>query len=225
VVSVNVTARVEQEYSIEPRHLMFGDVAKGDTPELTMHLRQMNEELFEIREVVPGARCESVELSFKRLPESDWAQQDRAEYTITGRLLPQVPVGKFYARFSIVTTCKRPGVQKLSCTAQANVTTFYEVNPTMLTAAVGAKPGDTNVGSATVSADVPIEVLEASVSGNELSVSTRPGPEENTVVIEMNVLPGARAGLVQEELSFMVKGLGRMVPHTMKAYVVVQTTT
>lgn len=224
LVTVSVSARVEQEYSIEPRHLMFGDIVKGDTPELTMHLRQMGEEPLEIKEITPSVRCESVELSFERLPESEWTQPDRAEYTVTGRLLPQVPVGRFYGQFTIVTTCKRPGVQKLSCSAQANATTFYEVNPSMLTASVGAKPGDLNVGSVTVSASVPIEVLEVSVSGDELSVSSRPGPEENTVLIEVSVLPTAKPGLIQEETTFTVKGPDRVVPHTIRTYVVVQNT-
>ncbi len=221
-LTVTITAHAEREYSIEPRNLMFGDIVKGDASELTMHLRQMGEEPLEIVEIVPNARCKSVALSFERLPEPDWAQPGRAEYIVTGRLLPEVPVGKFFGQFTIVTTCKRPGVQKLSCSAQATVTTFYQVEPAMLTAPVGAKPGDLNVGSVTVSASVPIEVLDASVSGDELSASFRPGPKENTTLIEVSVLPTAKPGLIQEEVTFTVKGPDRVVPHTMKTYVVVQ---
>lgn len=222
MAQIEVIIRVEPEFSVEPARLDFGEVNKGDTPVLSMRLRQVSEEPLEVKEIKPGKGCEAVELSFIRVPESDWTQPDRAEYVVTGRLLPEVPVGRFYAPFTVVTTCKRPSIRNLRRSVQANVTTFYEVKPVMMSAQAGVAPGDRNVASATVSAPAPIEIIDLAVSGNELSVSSRPGLEENTVVIELSVQPTAKPGLIKEEITFQVKGPELTVPHTLRTYVSVR---
>ncbi len=219
---IEVIIRVEPEFTIEPDRMDFGDVAKGDTPVLSMRLRQVGQKPLKVKEIKPGKNAESVEFSFSQVPKTEWAQPERAEYIVTGRLLPSVPVGRFYAPFTVVTNCKRPGARNLSRSVQANVTTFYEVKPAMMNARAGASPGGKNVVSATVSASVPIEILDLAISGNGLSVSSRPGPEDNTVVIELSVLPTAKPGLVREKITFNVKGPELTVPHTVRAYVSVR---
>ncbi|MCP4643618.1 MAG: DUF1573 domain-containing protein [bacterium] len=241
-VSLDVLASVDPEFSLEPVAFEFGEVEKGEIPEATLILRQEAKEKIEIKEIEKKTKAEYYEVTFERRPESEWREPKKPEFAITAKLLPNVPTGPFYGTFDIKSTCKR--VPSYRCTIHADVGSFYVVEPTMLAARVRAVPGDQQIATALVRGagteppakpkkgserdapapppPVPVEVADLSVSGDDLTVASRPGADPGTVRIDVSVKPTAKPGLLRETVAFTVKSGDRAVPHTMRVYATVR---
>ncbi|MBN2310474.1 MAG: DUF1573 domain-containing protein [Candidatus Hydrogenedentes bacterium] len=211
-----VVCSIDPEFSVEPEPLDFGEVEKGVGAEMTMRIRQLQDQPIEVTGVEPGGRGEHYTLSFQRVPESEWAQPGKMEHLVKVALLPSIPTGKFYDNFNVASTCER--IPHYRCIIRAEVTSFYTVEPNMLSAMKRVQPGQQNVATAVVQSNEAIEVLDLAVSGTGLTVSSKPGADEHSVIIELGVAPDAEPGLIREEVSFTVKGGERAVPHTVRAY-------
>ena len=203
-VTVDVLTKIDPEFSVEPKELDFGEVQKGTPIEKTMVFRQLAKDPIEILNVKSFARTSDMELSFQKRPEAEWASKEHPEYVITVRLPEDVTPGQLDGRFSITTTCKR--LQSYPVTVKAKINSFYTITPPrQLMVRSGVQPGQASTGSATVSADKPIELIDVKSSSEDLTVTTKPGPKPNSIVIEAALKPDVSPGQRNETITFSIK--------------------
>jgi len=201
MLRIGVTARVDPEVSIEPERIEFGDVSKGEPHEKTMLIRQLGDQPLVIQELIQPRTMDGIELWYEEVPVDQRKDPNRAEYRIKATLLPDAPVGPHQFRFTLRTGFKR--LKQIPAILKANVTAFYNVQPR--NASVGpVAPGDKRPGLITVTADRPIQlsVLEAS---EEIEVSTRPGDEPNSAVLDLKVQGNLTPGVKRWRIRFAIK--------------------
>lgn len=104
---VHVISRVKPEVAITPEAFDFGQVSAGHEAEMTIHVRQLEDAAFEIRDVTTGGRLSFIETNFEKLPEKEWANPDKAEYRVTARILAGAPPGVIEDSVTLRTNLKR----------------------------------------------------------------------------------------------------------------------
>lgn len=232
---VDVAARVDPEYEVIPALLDFGDVEKGDVIERTAIIRQIQEKPFRITTVeaglqvqphtgLAGARSSPGEVRYTvdvaERPQSEWANPDKKEWLLKVALTPMVPPGQFIDNIRVHSDI--PRLNSMEYEIRANVKTFFAVEPNVLNVKNPAFPGAETVGSAQITADRPFEITNLRVSGDDLVVRWKPGEKSNTAEIDVDVAPGADAGVKMETITFNVEADGRSVPHSIRAFVPVR---
>ncbi len=204
-LTVKVLAKIDPEFSVDPRDLNFGDVPKGTVAEKTIMFRQLSDEPIEILELKPMAnRGMDMQLGFAKRPEAEWAVPDRPEYVITVRLPEDLSPGPLSGTFTIQSTCKR--LPSYACAVKANITAFYNIGPSkQLILRSSVRPGQPNTVSTTVSSDRPFEIQDLQVTGTGLTVSSKPGTAPNSQVIEVALKQDVEPGQRNETLTFAIK--------------------
>jgi len=204
-LTVKVTAKIDPEFSVDPKDLNFGDVPKGTVAEKTVLFRQLSDEPMEILELKPMAnRGMDMQLSFAKRPEAEWAAPNRPEYVITVRLPEDLSPGPLSGTFAIQSTCKR--LPSYACTVKANITAFYNIGPSkQLILRSSVRPGQPSTASTTVSSDRPFEIQDLQVTGTGLTVSSKPGTAPNSQVIEVALKQDVEPGQRNETVTFTVK--------------------
>lgn len=204
-LTVKVTAKIDPEFSVDPKELNFGDVPKGTVAEKTVLFRQLSDDPIEILELKPMAnKGMDIQLSFAKRPDAEWAAPNRPEYVITVRLPEDLSPGPLSGSFSIQSTCKR--LPSYACTVKANITAFYNIGPSkQLILRSSVRPGQPNTASTTVSSDRPFEIQDLQVTGTGLTVSSKSGTAPNSQVIEVALEQDVEPGQRNETVTFTVK--------------------
>ena len=205
-VRLSVLAKIDPEFALEPRNIEFGEIRKGAAPTQTMVLRQLSDEPVEVTEIMSfGAASKGLELAFEKRPEGQWASPGRPEYAISVGLPADAPLGGYTGRFAIKTTCKR--VKQITCSATAKITSFYSIQPPpprpllVHNRTQGPARGP---AKATITAECPFEISGLRPSTDSLVVTQKPGPEPNSVVIEVSLKPDVAAGRRNETVEFTI---------------------
>lgn len=212
VVRIDVPVHIDPEFSLEPRELAFGNVQKGDVHEGTILLRQEGEESINLLKVRPTAQMSAgLDVSYEERPREQWAREDRPEYLIKVRLLPEVAVGSLNAPLDVETTCARVPMFRAHVTAE--VDSFYTVVPADRLVVNPRPDGRPGANSIVVSSKQPFEITNLAVSSPEFSARPEPGPEPNSIAIQIEVSPDASPGRKNETVTFDVSSNGRTVPN------------
>lgn len=201
-ITLDVNSRIEPEFSVEPESIDLGEVAKGTPAEGTMILRQLTDDPVTIKELRWIGSTHIADLSFSERPKESWARPDRPEFLIRAVLRQDVLPGQTKREFMLLSKCvARSPYPSYQVFAKPNA--FYAVEPKEL--AIGSKPGV--IPTATISADVPFEVVDVKSEKSLVTVSAKPGPKPNTVAIEARPsLNAAPLDSKDDAILFTVKG-------------------
>jgi len=205
-VQLSVLAKIDPEFALEPRDIEFGEIRKGAASTETMVLRQLSDEPIEVTEVMSfGAASKGLQLAFEKRAEGQWATPGRPEYAISVGLPEDAPLGGYTGRFAIKTTCKR--VKQITCSATAKITSFYSIHPPpprpLMVHNRTQGPGS-GPAKATITAECPFEISGLKPSTDSLVVAQKPGPEPNSVVIEVSLKPDVALGRRNETVEFTI---------------------
>jgi len=205
-VQLSVLAKIDPEFTLEPRNAEFGEIRKGAAPTQTMVLRQLSDELIEVTEVMSfGAASKGLRLAFEKRPEGQWTSPGRPEYAISVGLPEEAPLGGYTARFAIKTTCKR--VKQIMCSATAKIISFYSIQPPPprpLLVHNRTQGPASGPAKATITAECPFEISGLKPSNDSLVAVQKPGPEPNSVVIEVSLKPDVAPGRRNEAVEFTI---------------------
>lgn len=219
VGTVEVVAKFEPEFSVEPLTLSFGEVDKGETVERTMVMRQLTDQPLEINDLKfseplpPG-----IEVSYEKRPESEWQTPGRTEYNITAKITPEAPAGPFTTIFIIIPNIERfaPGF-RTGIAAQIN--TFYQLDPKRVIQLGRIEAGGERQGVVRVQADRPIKVTAEPADPAAMSASVQPqGDDPNTAVIDVVISPDAEEGRLKTRLELTVEGGGESTSDILFVY-------
>ncbi len=203
-LNIQVTAKIDPEFELEPKELNFGEVEKGTPMEKTMVFRQLQPDPIEILEAAPMQKAADMDISFVKRPENEWASPQHPEYLLTVRIPDDVSPGPFDGRFTIKTTCKR--LPSYTCMVRANIKAFYDVTPgRQLIVRSNTPSGQAGAATATITADQPFEVTDLKASGEDLTVASKPGDKPNTAVIDVALKPDAQPGSRYETITYSIK--------------------
>ena len=217
--TLDVIAKVDPEFEIVPAKIEFGEIRKGKTHEKTMVFRQLTEERVELKEIKPYANAsESVEFSFAERPQDQWLRPDRTEYTITARVREDVSPGKLSIRFALHTTCKR--LETLNATVTAKVESFYTIVPSRppMVRNYPARGGQ-RATQIIITADRPFEILDIVSSNEDLLITQKLGPAENSRMLALELKKDAKPGRRNDNIAFLIKS----AEETLKERITVRT--
>ncbi|MFA6243104.1 MAG: DUF1573 domain-containing protein [Candidatus Hydrogenedentales bacterium] len=230
---IEVYSHIEPEYTLEPETLDFGTVEMGAPAVKKVRIRQASATPVKIKDVEITARRKRAEprdahrealekqdpftLELKEVPASEWKAPDRPEWDVTVSLAPSLPLGTLQSQFYILSDVKR--VPKFGYTLKADVRTFFRVEPPILRVRDKATPGQEKVATATILSELPFTLEGLSITGKDLSVSTRPGDQPNTMFVDVNVLASAEPSLKTETISMKVKSGEKSVDYSTRVFV------
>jgi len=113
-VDVIVESDVQPEFEITPPELDFGVVQKGETPEATLRVRQLQDAPFEVQDVAFGAsgfarakEHNDLNASLVKCPEAQWKTPGKAEYDVKLQIRPEAHPGAHERGIYLQTTLKR----------------------------------------------------------------------------------------------------------------------
>ncbi|MBI4556147.1 MAG: DUF1573 domain-containing protein [Candidatus Hydrogenedentes bacterium] len=213
MLDVKVHAKIAPEFKADPPTLEFGEVEKGTVIAKTILLQQLGDQPLEVTGVNPVGSSEGLELSFEKRPENEWAAPGRAEYVVTGKLSPTAPIGLLKASFQILTKYER--IPRYLCQANARITAFYTLAPNMVSLG-SLQTGQTKAMTVVVTGDRPFELKNLAVSSPDFQVSSAPGPDPNTTMVKVEVLPTAKVGRKDERVRFLVKAGDKEYEETLR---------
>lgn len=202
VAKLEIRARIEQEFDVEPRQLRFGEVQAGTSVQQTAVFRQMREDPVEITAIEVGKEKSPIGFAFAKRPETEWQTPGRPEYVITATLAADAPPGPFRARCGLVLNFQR--LKSFPISAMGEVVTFYKLS-TRLAKFQKLEPGGVEKGAMTITADRAFEVSDISVTAADLRIVPRSEDEGKTVIFDLEVAPTAQTGLKRGELAFTVR--------------------
>ena len=222
VTVLKVVAKIEPEFHIDPLTLNLGQHRKGEEAAVSMVLRQAREERVEVTNLRHASRePEGVELTYALRPEATWQTPGKAEWEITARLKPDIPVGRIVHYFDIITNVERLK-SGLRSAVTGEVITFYKVTPAGVLPLQAVTPGQADVAVVTVSSPVPITIANPAFTTDGLAASVRSEDEGRRSIIDVSVLPEATPGRLDGRLSFDVTGEGQTVTESLRVMGVVR---
>lgn len=111
---VIVEANVQPEFEVAPPEVDFGTLQKGDTPEMTLRVRQLQDPPLEVKDVAVGtlgfARAKEhndLNASVVKCPEDQWKTPGKAEYDVKIRIRPEAHPGNKERGLYLQTTLPR----------------------------------------------------------------------------------------------------------------------
>lgn len=211
--SVKVTAKVTPEIAWEPESLDFGDVDKGQSSALTVRVRQVGGEKFELLNVEGSDRGRFLEASYSKVPESDWRAPGRPEYDVMLKVKPNAPAGPRRVAVSLTTNLRR--LKRVVYSVAMNIVGVYSLDPQTVTLR-SIDAGERIESVLTLSSKLPMELLSAESGNDSLKMSYREGDLPNTYVFDVQVAeePGAR--LQQDVWTLKMKVDGKEFTETVK---------
>jgi hypothetical protein len=231
MLEIEVITDVAPEYDLDPPTLDFGSVDMGTPAEAHIRVRQASAKSIHIRGVEPTGRTagriaagpggtgepEPFTVELHETPKDQWETPDRSEWDIAVRLAPTLPFGPFRGRFYIESDAKR--IPKAVYSIQADVKSFFRVEPGILRVRDAAKPGQADVAIDTVIGEKPFEILDLEISGTDLRVQAKPGQDPNVTLINLSAAPNARPGMKTETISMKVKSGDKTVDYSTRVFV------
>lgn len=221
-VSMDVVAKVDPEFEIEPDQLHLGIVNKGNKAIGQAIVRQLDDSDFEVTAVRAGARANDTYTTALALrPESEWRTPGKREWTIDVAFDSNtLRKGLFRDRIYLETNSAR--LKIFSYMLNADIQTFYSVIPEMLHRRDAVAPGTKSVTSAVVTSEQPITVEGLTCSDPALMVVANRGNSQNTVVLDLSVAPDASPGVKNATLEFtIVAADGQRANHSLRAIIAV----
>ena len=211
-VQIEVSAKIDPEFALEPAFIKFDDIQKGDTVEESMLLRQTQDEPLELLGLDVGKIPRPwLELSYRLRPEEEWAADGKREYVITAKILPEARAGQLVAPFLIKTNCERLK-SGFRTTVLAPVKTFYEVLPRGFVQLSRVSPGQRNAASASVTADRPIDLKDVQVEVAHVEATVHKDEDPKVVLLDFHIAKDAPPGRLKGKVSFNVCSEDRTVP-------------
>ncbi|MBI2433236.1 MAG: DUF1573 domain-containing protein [Candidatus Hydrogenedentes bacterium] len=207
-VPVKVTVNIDPEFDLEPAEANFGEILKGETPEMTLRLRQVREQPVEVTDVSEYATVTvpEIEGAVRQVPESEWKTPGKAEYDITIKLRPTLPQGDFSRYVNVATNITRLPLFPLG--VRAKISAPYTVTPQYprkLVIREGIGGSDGKSATATIASEVPIEISNVQSSNSKIGVAPRPGESANQFLLEVSVPEAPLTASEDANISFTVK--------------------
>lgn len=111
---VIVEANVQPEFEVVPPEVDFGTLQKGETPEVTMRVRQLQDLPLEVKDVVVGTlgfpranEHNDLTASVVKCPEDQWKTPGKAEYDVKVQIRPEAHPGDKERGLYLQTTLQR----------------------------------------------------------------------------------------------------------------------
>lgn len=199
---LRIAAEVEPEFTIEPRHFDFGEVARGETVEQTLRVQQASDVPVSITGVEPFGNAPGLMVDYEQAPESEWEQSQRPEYLVNAVFSPPDEAGPYRAFLSLNTSLQR--LPRLRVNVTAEVVSFHEVEPRRIRISELVQPGQAGIASAVISADRPINIEDLRVTEDDFTVDLRPDDDPSIAYIDVNVAPDAQPGRRTARIEFSV---------------------
>lgn len=203
---IEVTARIDPEFALEPENIDLGQIDKGQPVEGSQILRQLGAAPIEVTGVKPWGAIEGLDLSFEKIPQAEWRQQDRPEFRILAKISSDVSPGQFLGRFKIETTCQR--LPQYSSFVKATVKAFYSIRPPSVVlhnSGVLTNQQPLRPPQVLIEADRAFELTDVAPSNPAILVTSHPGDTPNTVVLDLSLSPDAQPGNYNERVTFNIK--------------------
>lgn len=218
-VRMDVKADVTPEIAIEPDSLDFGVVAKGESAERTVRIRQLESKPFEIKDAKIQGYTNVLDVSFQAVPEAQWAKPGHREYLVTARVLPDAPSGDF-PRSHVMLETNLARYPRPSVPVSVRVKGVYDIQPTIVTLR-SVQPGQRVEGVLRVSSDVPIEITSVEAENKALAVSHHPGDEPNSFVFDLTVADNPQERLQRDTWVLGIKAGGKEYKENIRVLAVV----
>lgn len=231
-LEVQVYAHIDPEFILEPDSLDFGTIEYGSSATKEVRIRQAGTKPLKLEKVeTPSPRGrrdlrdtvkkedEPFAVALQDVPENEWKEPGHREWKVAVTLSPNLPLGVFQNQFYIYSDAKR--VSKFYYTMKADVKTFFRVEPALIRVRDKVTAGQEKIATATILSEQPFELEDLSISGKDLSLSTRPGETPNTVFVDVNVAPDAKPGFKTETITMKIKSGDKSVPYSTRALVTV----
>lgn len=222
--SMDVLAKVDPEFEVDPEQLHLGVLNKGDTATAQAIVRQLTDSEFDVTSVRAGARAnETYTAKLAPRPESEWRTPGKREWTLDVELNSEaLRKGLFRDRVYIETTCER--LRTYGYMINAEIDSFYSVIPEMLHRRDAVEPGAASVTSAIVSAEQAISIEGLTSSDPAVVVDVKKeGGASNTVILDLSVSPNATPGVKNAMIDFTIVGAdGSRAAHSLRAIVAVK---
>ena len=210
MIRVNVPCRVEPEFEVIPEQLDIGMVERGSVAQFEVHYRQLQEERIVIDNVDVLADEQDSEmgglmLEFEEIPESEWQEPGKAEYRIIVNVLPNTPPGPFNHRFIIESNVAR--LPQFPYYVNGIITSHYQVTPgpgQRLMLFDDDDEATMEQATATVSADLPIDITNLDYNSDLITVELLPRDNPRMAAFEVGIVGGAEPGQHDSDVTFSV---------------------
>ncbi len=219
-ITVSVEVDIEPEIALLPDELDFGAVAKGESVQRTVILRQVNEAPFALTGVYlnndPKAEPPEhpeLEATFAPRPEEQWQTPGKTEYEMTVQLKAIAPPGDFLRALNIATDIKR--LRQFPYRVRAKIDAPYTVVPSYPASLMvgGIGPGSAaEPARITVSADRPIELAGITADPKRLKAKPLPANTANEAHIEVLLPDDVPPGQFETHVLFTVCANGQRFP-------------
>lgn len=222
VAVINVLCDIEPEFTVEPPIIEFGNVAKGETVEKPLLVRQIEDEprleVTQIKSRTPGDR--GIEWRVEPVAEESWAAPNHAEYRIFAKITPSVRPGPLRDSVYIMTNVERLK-NGLKTEARALINASYQLQPGHQIRMVNAQPGEKGAGRLTIEGQGPIKVRGVKVSTRDFVAHLKPSDRPETVFIDIDINESAKIGRAAADLTFTIETEDLTLPETvgLRAYI------
>ena len=207
--NVTVDFTIDPEFALEPAEVDFGKQEKGAETAISVHMRQLKEDQIEIKSLTPlkSAAPGLFNLSFLQVPQEQWKDSSRREYTIVVALSRDAPSGPFDTAVEIGAPCAR--LRNFKFPVKGEIIAPYTVEPHQVD--LGTKVAGEKVGTlATISSPNPIEVVELKLEDEGLSVTCDSVGSTKTYPLTLSVLSSANPGKREGVVTFGVKSADKL---------------
>lgn len=222
IAVVNLPCTIEPEFEVVPPFLDFGNMAKGETAEQSLVVRQLEDEPpLEVTDIATThGGVQGLEWRLAPIPAEDWAQPGHAEYRVTATITAEARPGPMRARAKIMTNVERLK-NGVTTEAHALINASYRLQPGHQIRMVNAAPGQERAGRLTIEAENPIKVRDVKVSTDAFIAHLRPTDDPSTAFIDIDISGTAEEGRAWADLTFTIETDGRVLPETvsLRAYV------
>lgn len=202
IMQVDVTCKVEPEFSIEPRDVDFGVVTKGEVKKAAIKVVQLGNQELVIHEVKPSGAAPGLTMEAKALAPENGKNAYEILVTLDTSALPASP---YQANYTMKTSIKR--LETFFGHVSANIVAPYHVEPRPVSLG-SVIPGQSDIERLKVTSEQPFTITDLAISGKDLSVSERRVEGVNTAFLDISVSPDAGPGVKREEITFKVNVAG-----------------
>ncbi len=216
---VRVRARVDPEFSMEPREIDFGEIPAGGAVEETIRIRQLTDTPVEITGAAPLGNPEALRLAVEQVPEDEWEQEGYAEYDVRVTYAPRGETGPVAQYFYVETNLER--LPQLRGAVRGETVSFYAVSERRFRLSDSFAPGTDVIATADITSDEPLSIEGIEVTGSDYHAEVREGDDPGTAHIDIGVRPDAQAGRRAAEVRFNVVSNGRSVEDSLQVIAVI----
>jgi hypothetical protein len=211
--SVKVTVKVTPEIAWEPKVLDFGDVEKGQSSALTVRVRQVGDQKFELLEAEGSDRGQFTVTTYAKVPETAWQTSGHPEYDINLRIRPTAPAGSRRVQLNLLTNLTR--LQRVMIPVVINIVGVYSLDTQSVTLR-SINAGEEKKGVLTITSKVPLELVSAESTNDSLKMSYHKGDEPNSFVFDVKVADDPGKRLQQDVWTIKLKANGKEYTETIK---------